>query len=81
MNEKQHKLIMSSLIVIVAVCMLPGSICLAEFRAAIAVRNVTPDPLLPVSGGVGPSRPASKKFGELTVRALVVENDGTRVAI
>jgi len=72
---------MSLLIVIVAVCLLPGSICLAEFRAAIAVRNVTPDPLLPVSGGVGPSRPASKKFGELTVRALVVENDGTRVAI
>jgi hypothetical protein len=81
MNKKQHNLIMSSLILIVAVCLLPGSICLAEFRAAIAVRNVTPDPLLPVSGGVGPSRPSTRKFGELTVRALVVENDGTRVAI
>ncbi len=81
MNKKQHNLILLSLIVIVAVCLLPGSICFAEFRAAIAVRNVTPDPLLPVSGGAGPSRPASRKIGELTVRALVVENDDTRVAI
>jgi len=81
MNEKQHNIILSSLIVIVAVCMFHVSVCFAEFRAAIAVRNVTPDPLLPVSGGVGPSRPASRKFGELTVRALVFENDGTSVAI
>jgi hypothetical protein len=81
MNKKQHNLILSSLIVIVAVCLLHGSICFAEFRAAIAVRNVTPDPLLPVSGGAGPSKPASRKIGELTVRALVVENDDTRVAI
>ena len=81
MNDKQHNLILSSLIMIVAVCLLHGSICFAEFRAAIAVRNVTPDPLLPVSGGAGPSKPASRKIGELTVRALVFENDGTRVAI
>jgi len=81
MIEKQHNLIMSSLILIVAVYLLPSGICLAEFRVAIAVCNVTPDPLLPVSGGVGPSRAASRKFGELTVRALVVEKDDTRVAI
>src|SRR5262245_16379602 len=53
----------------------------AEFRAGIAVRTVTPDPLLPVSGGVGPSQPTSRKQGELTVRALVLEQEGTRVAI
>ena len=81
MNDKQHNLILSSLIVIVTICILHSNICLAEFRAAIAVRNVTPDPLLPVSGGVGPSHPTSRKFGELTVRALVCENNGTRVAI
>ncbi len=54
---------------------------LAEFRVGIAVRDVTPDPLLPVSGGVGPSHPATKKHGRLTVRALVLENNGTCVAI
>ncbi len=53
----------------------------AAFRAAIAVRDVTPDPLLPVSGGVGPSHPAARHEGELTVRALVLEQDATRVVI
>ena len=53
----------------------------AAFRAGIAIRNVTPDPLLPVSGGVGPGHPTTRKEGELTVRALVFEQDGTRVAI
>src|SRR5215471_14359405 len=55
--------------------------CPAEFRAGIAYRVVTPDPLLPVSGGVGPSHPVTKKEGELNVRALVLEQEKTRVAI
>ena len=53
----------------------------AEFRAAIAVRNVTPDPLLPVVGGVGPGTPVTNRQGELTVRALVLADERTRVAI
>jgi len=52
----------------------------AEFRAGIAVRAVTPDPLLPVSGGVGPSRAVDKKLGDLTVRALVLADAQTKVA-
>jgi len=52
----------------------------AAFQAGIGFRVVTPDPLLPVSGGMGPSKPAQTKRGELTVRALVLENNGTRVA-
>jgi hypothetical protein len=53
----------------------------AAFRAAIAVRNVTPDPLLRVVGGVGAGEPVTGKAGELTVRALVFEQGTTRVAI
>ena len=53
----------------------------AAFRAGIAIRKVTPDPLLPVSGGVGPGHPSTRKEGDLTVRALVLDQDGTRVAI
>lgn len=53
----------------------------AQMRAGISVRNVTPHPLLPVSGGVGPSTPSTQQCGELTVRALVIADDQTRVAI
>jgi len=53
----------------------------AEFRAGIAVRVVTPDPLLPVSGGVGASNPVNKHEGDLTVRALVFAEGDTKVAI
>ena len=52
----------------------------AAFRAGIATRVVTPDPLLPVSGGVGPSTPVREKRGDLTVRALVLDDGATRVA-
>lgn len=54
---------------------------MAGFRAGIAVRNVTPEPLLPVIGGIGPGYPVTQKAGELTVRALVFEEGNTRVAI
>ncbi len=53
----------------------------AGFRAGVAVRVVTPDPLLPVSGGIGPSHPVSRKMGDLTVRALVFEQGEVRVAV
>src|ERR1051325_9027507 len=53
----------------------------SDFRAGIAVRNVTPDPLLPVVGGIGAGAPVTNKAGELTVRALVLEEGATRVAI
>lgn len=53
----------------------------AGLRAAIAVRVVTPEPLLPLSGGVGASEPCQRKEGDLTVRALVVADDDTTVAL
>lgn len=51
------------------------------FRAGAAVRVITPDPLLPVSGGIGIPKPATIKQGDLFVRALVLEKGKTRVAI
>jgi len=81
-NDKQHSLVPVFIIVIVvSVCLVLSTTASAEFRAAIAVRDVTPDPLLPVSGGVGPSKPTTRIFGRLNVRAMVLENNGTRVAI
>jgi hypothetical protein len=51
------------------------------FKAAAAVRVITPNPLLPVSGGIGQPKPSSIKNGELTIRALVFEKGATRIAI
>jgi hypothetical protein len=51
------------------------------FKAGIAVRKVTPEPLIPVSGGVGTPAPAKIKKGELFTRALVLEKGNTRIAI
>ncbi|GAB3704736.1 hypothetical protein GCM10027592_36440 [Spirosoma flavus] len=60
-------------------------ICLSslaqEFKAGAAVRLITPDPLLPVSGGIGTPKKAVEKKGDLYVRACVFEKAGTRVAI
>lgn len=63
---------------LLALLVLPAE---AALRAGFALRIVTPDPLLPVSGGVGPSRATERKEGDLTVRALVLESGATQVAI
>lgn len=52
-----------------------------EFRVGVASQIVTPDPLLPVSGGVGSSHAVTRKDGELEVRALVLADDQTKIAI
>src|SRR2546430_13623817 len=57
------------------------SLFAGELRVGVASRIVTPDPLLPVSGGVGPSHPTSRKEGDLEVRAIVFAEGETRVAI
>ena len=51
-----------------------------DFKAGAAVRVITPDPLIPVSGGVGTPSPATEKQGDLFVRTMVVESGGTKVA-
>jgi hypothetical protein len=52
-----------------------------SFEAAAAKRIITPDPLLPITGGMGPTSPAKSKQGELTARALVLRSGGETVAI
>jgi len=51
------------------------------FKAGAAVRVITPDPLLPVSGGVGTPNPVKENKGDLFVRALVFEKGEERIAI
>lgn len=52
-----------------------------ELKAGAALRSITPDPLLPVSGGVGVPKNAVEKKGDLFVRAMVLEKGNTRIAI
>ena len=53
----------------------------AQIQVGAALRVMTPDPLLPVSGGMGPTEPAQQKRGELTVRAIVISSPDTTIAI
>jgi hypothetical protein len=50
-------------------------------KAGAATRIITPDPLLPVSGGVGKPKQTTEKKGDLYARALVLEKGATRIAI
>ncbi|GHB62681.1 hypothetical protein [Persicitalea jodogahamensis] len=49
-------------------------------RAGAAKRIITPDPLLPVSGGIGTPKKTVERKGDLFVRAMVLEKGDTRVA-
>jgi hypothetical protein len=53
----------------------------AEVLVGTGKRVITPDPLLPVSGGLGPTRPTREKRGDLTARAVVLRRGDVSVAI
>jgi len=52
-----------------------------EFKAGAALRKITPDKLLPISGGMGTPVMPTTKQGDLFVRALVLEKGNTRIAV
>jgi hypothetical protein len=71
-------------ILCVCVCALTlgGSVAAqAEIQVGAAVRVITPDPLLPVSGGMGVPKPSREKRGELTARAIVFRKGDVSVAV
>lgn len=53
----------------------------AGIEVGAASRVITPDPLLPLSGGMGPTRPAREKRGELNARAMVVRKGDVTVGV
>ncbi|WP_205161189.1 MULTISPECIES: hypothetical protein [Arenibacter] len=52
-----------------------------QLKVGAAKRIITPNPLIPVSGGVGTPKPAIEKKGELYVRAMVIEKGEEKIAI
>jgi len=51
------------------------------FKTGAAFRVITPEKLLPISGGMGTPAPPEGKMGDLFVRAMVFEKGDTRVAV
>lgn len=70
---------LTTLILALAICLC--TLAQAEFKAGAALRVITPDSFLPVSGGIGTPSPTTKIIGDLFARALVMENAGVRCAI
>ncbi|MCK5104425.1 MAG: hypothetical protein KAR17_16490, partial [Cyclobacteriaceae bacterium] len=62
-------------------CFITISVSAQNFKVGAAYRNITPDPLLPVSGGIGTPKAVTQKQGDLFVRVMVLEKGSTRVAI
>jgi hypothetical protein len=52
-----------------------------SFAAGAAKRIITPDPLLPISGGMGIPSAAKSKQGELTARAMVFRAGSETIAV
>jgi hypothetical protein len=68
-----------NLALVLSFCVVP--VAGDEFRVGAATTIITPDPLLPVSGGLGAPGPVKEKKGELTARAIVFQRGDTSVAV
>lgn len=53
----------------------------AEFKAGVASEVITPEPLLPVSGGLGAPNPVTGKQGDLYARALFLQQGQEQLVI
>lgn len=79
---RETAVLRSSIVLLVAVTAFGfGPPVQADFRVGAAMEIITPDPLLPVSGGVGIPVPAKEKRGELTARAVAFQNGETTVVV
>lgn len=62
-------------------CLCILSTAQAKFEAGAAKTIITPNPLLPISGGMGAPEPAREARGDLTARALVLRSGDVTVAV
>lgn len=64
----------------IVVCSLTSN-AYAELKVGVGKAIITPDPLLPLAGGVGLGSPSHEKQGDLTARVMVLEQGDTKTAI
>lgn len=69
------------LLLIVALFSISMQINAQTFKAGVAVRDITPKKLIPISGGMGTPVIPTDFQGKLSVRALVLEKGETKLAI
>lgn len=83
-DSTRRQLIQGAAAVTAALALDPASASQApaqQLLVGTGKRIITPDPLLPVSGGMGPSLPAREKRGDLTVRVVYLKQGSTAIAI
>jgi hypothetical protein len=61
--------------------LVPNAAYSDQLMAGAATRDITPDPLLPVSGGFGPTVEATSALGKLTARAVALRSGDTTLVI
>lgn len=81
MFQMKNTVLASLCLILLIVFPAANTVTAQDLKAGAAVRILTPDPLLPVSGGIGMPRAATQKKGDLYARVLVLENGNTRFAI
>src|SRR5687768_12491528 len=81
MQQRNSLMVRLRLLVLFIITCSLTSFAHAELKVGVGKAIITPDPLLPVSGGIGPSRPTTAKKGELTARAMVVQRGETKIAV
>ncbi len=57
------------------------SLAHAELKVGVGKAVITPDPLIPVTGGIGPGNPTTGKQGDLHARAMVFQQGEIKVAV
>ena len=72
---------MKKIIVLLSFLIFSFSLQAQTLQAGASSKNITPNPLIPVSGGVGTPNPVTIMHGELTTRALVLVKNDSKVAI
>ena len=71
----------SFLFVMIAVAAQANAQNRPAFEAGAARRTITPDTLLPLTGGMGPTSPAKGKQGELMARVMVFRSGNETLAV
>lgn len=75
---KKYNLFLSA---VFCLCTLSFTVHSQTLKVGAALRVITPNPLLPASGGIGTPKKTTEKKGDLFARVMVLEKGPTRIAI